>query len=448
MRTFTRSRRSVTGLVALATLLTLVAGAGFFNTSALAASPDFTAHRITVQPQFHKLTSAQSVGKNASVTDFCLTNFGVPCYSPQQIRKAYDIQNLLNFGNDGRGRSIVIVDAYQSPTIKADLKYFDSYFGLPDPAFQIVAPDGMTPWDGNDLNQAGWSLEITLDVEWAHAVAPGAKIVLVLAKSNEDADILSATEYAIDHNLGDVISQSFGEAESCVDPDLMNEQHRAFQAAVNKGITLFASAGDNGAAQPSCDGTGLLLSASSPASDPLVTGVGGTTLAADSTTGAYQSETAWNGSGGGFSTVYGRPSFQLGVPGIGRHRGVPDVAYDADPNSGVVIFQTLPQAYGGDGSSIYFLAIGGTSAGSPQWAGLGAIADQIAHRRLGNINPALYDLGEGPFTNRLSFHDITSGNNIQSGIGGYSTAKGWDAVTGWGSPKAQTLIPALIAASH
>ena len=148
----------------------------------------------------------------------------------------------------------------------------------------------------------GWSSEISLDVEWAHAVAPGAAITLVLAKSNEDADILSATKYAVDHNLGEVISQSFGEGETCMDPNLLKQQHAVFQAANAKGITLIASSGDQGSAQPTCDGSSFFLSASSPASDPLVLGVGGTQLAATPVVisggtitdpgGVYQGETS------------------------------------------------------------------------------------------------------------------------------------------------------------
>jgi hypothetical protein len=205
---------------------------------------------------------------------------------------------------------------------------------------QIVAPDGLTPFNQADPNQTGWAGEISLDVEWAHAIAPAATIKLVLAKSNNDADILSATQYAVDNNLGDVISQSFGEAEECVDPAIERAQHQMFAKATLKGITLLASSGDQGAAQPSCDGTTFIKAASSPASDPFVTGVGGTLLDADGLTGAYHGETTWNepeyeaATGGGFSRVYGTPLFQkqLGLPS----RGVPDVAYNAGIGTGVL----------------------------------------------------------------------------------------------------------------
>ena len=205
---------------------------------------------------------------------------GVICYDPAQMRHAYNIDTLLNAGYTGAGRTIVIVDSYQSPTLSDDLDAFDANYGLPDRStfFTQIAPDGLTPFDPSDNNMVGWSAEISLDVEWAHAIAPGANVVLDLAKSSDDADILSATQYAVDHNLGDVISQSFGENESCVNSGILNAEHQLFLKATLKHITLVASSGDQGAAQPTCDGSSWVKAASSPASDPLVTAVGGTEL--------------------------------------------------------------------------------------------------------------------------------------------------------------------------
>jgi subtilase family serine protease len=182
--------------------------------------------------------------------------------------------------------------------------------GPPDPSlgtFTQVAPDGLTPFVAGDPNVTGWAEEISLDVLWAHAIAPGANIELVLAKSNADADILSVTKYAVDNHLGDVISQSFGENESCMDPILLGQQHQVFADATVNHITIFASSGDDGAAQLTCDGSSLVQAVSTPASDPLVTAVGGTELHAaryclaafppcSSTPppGTYQGEIAWN----------------------------------------------------------------------------------------------------------------------------------------------------------
>lgn len=376
----------------------------------------------------------------------CQVTVPAQCYGPAQIRAAYGIDKLAA---DGTGRNIVIIDAFQAPQIQHDLDLFDAVFELPDTTVNIVAPDGLTPFDQNDANQVGWSAEISLDVEWAHAVAPKAGITLVLSKTNDDADILSATKYAVDHNLGDVISQSFGEDERCVTPAIATAQHKVFQTATLKGITLLASSGDQGAAQPTCDGSTFSKAVSSPATDPLVTAVGGTLLDADGVTGAYHSETTWNepefeaGSGGGFSTLTPTPIFQkqLHLPS----RGVPDVAYNAGINTGVLVVWSTS----GQGADLLFI-FGGTSAGSPQWAGLTALAAQTRHARIGCLNPQLYALSLiKPVYNAL-FHDITTGDNTFHGeafgdptIPGFAAKKGWDAATGLGTPKANTLVPVL-----
>jgi subtilase family serine protease len=150
------------------------------------------------------------------------------CYDPYQMRHAYNIDTLINAGFDGKGKTIVIIDAFQSPNIVQQLNTYIAFYGLPsmnglgaapDPSlgtFTQIAPDGLTPFVTGDPNMTGWAEEISLDVLWAHAIAPGANITLVLAKSNNDSDILSVTKYAVDNNLGNVISQSFGENESCV----------------------------------------------------------------------------------------------------------------------------------------------------------------------------------------------------------------------------------------
>src|SRR5215467_5180053 len=439
----------------------LVAGGLIAAVPASAAGPK--AHRITVQPQIVQ------AGKPAPDATFgCQTrpmdgSQGPRCYQPAQIQNAYNITPLLNRGVNGSGRTIVIVDAFGSPTIASDLQTFDAVMGLPNPSFTQITPAGSPPpFDINDPNQFGWSVETTLDVEWAHVTAPGANIVLAVAPSNNDSDILNTTTYVVNHNVGDVISQSFGEAEACMDPTLLNEQHALFAKAVRKGITLFASSGDSGASQPSCDpnSTAALFAASTPASDPNVTGVGGTTLTADTTTGAYQSETAWtepfgcnppavapsdvNCSGGGFSSVYARPDYQSAMQ-KNRARGVPDVAYNAGVSGGVLIFSaTINAAFGLPPNSLTFFIIGGTSAGTPQWSGLAAIGDQIAGHRMGNINPSLYSLAQAKKFYGSAFHDITVGNNDVAEVGGgYDAAKGWDPVTGLGSPNAASLVPLL-----
>jgi subtilase family serine protease len=176
-----------------------------------------------------------------------------------------------------------------------------------------------------------------------------------------------------------------------------------------------------------------MLSASTPASDPDVTAVGGTALTTAGTNGRYQSESAWSASGGGFSTVYRRPGYQAPFQDNNKQRGVPDVAFNGDAlNSGVIV------VWGGKA-----IRVGGTSAGSPQWAGIVALADQKGGHRLGEINKSLYHIGKSDAYGS-AFHDVTTGNNSIAGITGFAAAPGWDATTGLGTPDVANLIPLLI----
>jgi subtilase family serine protease len=385
------------------------------------------------------------------------------CYDPYQMRTAYHLNSLIQAGYTGAGHTIVIVDAFQSPSLSADLDTFDGFYGLPPRSafFTQVAPDGLTPFDPTDGNMVGWAAEIALDVEWAHAIAPGANIVLDLAKSNDDSDLLSALKYAVDHNLGDIISQSFGENEQCVDPNVVAAQHQVYAAATMKNITIFASSGDQGAAQPSCDGTSWTRAVSFPADDPLVTAVGGTDLHAAGycltalgctpsskpPAGTYQGEIAWNefhsiATGGGFSTVYDAPSYQHGAIHGGNQKGLPDVAYNAAVAHGVLV------RFAAD-----WYLLGGTSSGSPQWAAIAAIADQVAGHNLGFINTALYRIGHAMRHHAADLNEVTSGTNsvVETDVDGnpvavqgYTAEAGWNPATGLGSPVGDNLVNDLV----
>jgi subtilase family serine protease len=415
----------------------------------------------TASPQYGLFT-CQVVGLSPSRT----------CYDPYQMRHAYMTDLEISAGYDGKGHTIVIVDAYQSPNIVQQLNFYDTFYGLPslnglggspDPnlgTFTQVAPDGLTSFVPGDANMTGWAEEISLDVLWAHAIAPGANITLVLAATNNDPDILSALKYAVDNNLGDVVSMSFGENESCVDPGILSGYHDVFAAATQKGITLFASAGDDGAGQPTCDGSALVQAASSPASDPLVTGVGGTELhaarycltvlgcdpSANPAPGTWQSEIVWNepnlgiaATGGGFSVLFDEPPYQQGTLHGGKQRAVPDVAYNAAVLHGVLTYLNIP----GIPAGMYLF--GGTSAGSPQWAAITAIANQKAGHSLGFLNSAIYQIGKVNKADSISFHDITVGNNAVTGVSGFAAGPGWDATTGIGTPMDMGLVNYLIA---
>jgi hypothetical protein len=342
-------------------------------------------------------------------------------YQPTQVRHAYGFDGLSCAGSTstpdtcGSGQTIAIVDAYDDPNIASDLAAFDTQFGLPAASLTKATPQGLPQVNGN------WSLEISLDVEWAHAIAPGAQILLVEAASNSFTNLLGAVDYAVGQGAH-VVSMSWGGGE--FSGETAYDGH--FQAA---GVTFTASSGDNG--------TGVLY----PASSPWVTSVGGTTLPLDASGNLTGSETAWSGTGGGVSTVEREPGYQSGYPipsAAGGHRGVPDVAYDADPNTGFAVYDTV--SYFGQRG---WWVIGGTSAGAPQWAALTAIAD--AQRSAGLAT----SLTSSPFYQAATgaayaadYRDITIGSN--GSCGAVCTAgPGYDFVTGLGSPLSGALVAAL-----
>ena len=324
--------------------------------------------------------------------------------TPAQVRRAYGFDRL---SNDGSGQTIAIVVAYDHPTIGQDLTVFNRAFGLPDPPSfnKAVAPG--TPVD------PGWAGETALDVEWAHAMAPKANLLLVCARSDSIADMMEAVDYARRQPGVTVVSMSWGARES----SYLASLDRYFTTpAGHAPITFVAAAGDSGAA------------AEWPASSPNVLAVGGTRIRTG-TDGSYLGETAWSYSGGGFSRSYATPAYQRGV--VTGARGIPDVAYNADPASGVMVYNSVPDENGRTGWSV----VGGTSAGSPQWAALVAMANQQRAAQgkasLGRAQDSIYTLPAS------AFRDITAGGN------GYAARVGYDLVTGRGTPIANLLVAGL-----
>lgn len=422
------------------------------------------------------------------------------CYSPNFIRAAYNVPSNL----DGTGQTILIVDAFGSPTIQHDLEVFDNTFGIPaPPSFTILCPvDGCPTFAPNNAfhDEVGWTFETTLDVDYAHAIAPGANIVLVVAATSSGNAINDAEARAISLYPGSIMSQSFGEPEWLVHANSAQfmQGDLNYQAAQAAKITVFASAGDWGATN--CFSASIqcvsFANAAFPASDPLVTAVAGTeglpynvsgtlsscgmgqtctsglvTYTGPCQVGArpgfptgctpvgYGGEQVWNEqqpfptfgigtcTGGAPSLFFTAPSYQKGLTitdttgatSTVTMRVNADVAYNAAGDGGVLSFYSALQAFGVPPRWVVF---GGTSAGSPQWAGIAALANQAAGHPLGFLNTAIYKLaGNG-------FHDITVGNDqeITTPIG-FKATTGWDAASGWGTPDVAKLIPLLIAAS-
>ncbi len=322
-------------------------------------------------------------------------------YKPAQVRHAYGFDKIT--GN-GAGQTIAIIDAYGSPSLVNDLNTFCTAFGLPPATVGIYYPQG------KPVANSGWALETSLDVQWAHAIAPGARIVVVVAKSASLTNLLGAVDYAVKYLGAKQVSMSWGSAEFSTEAKYDTYFNKA-------GVTFFASSGDNGAG------------VSWPAVSPYVVGVGGTTLQLDSS-GTAISETGWSGSGGGVSAYYTKPAFQNGF-GTAVSRTVPDVSYDADPNTGFPVYITN---YNG---STGWITVGGTSAGAPQWAAQQALVNAVRSTSLSSTNTALYSTATTAYTD---FFDIISGSN-----GGFFCNTGYDLVTGLGSPNAPALVPALSA---
>ncbi len=371
-------------------------------------------------------------------------------------------------GRDGAGQTIVIVDSYGSPTISRDLAKFDSAtagFDLPPPpSFKIITPAGaIPPYDPSDRDMVNWATETSLDVEWSHAMAPDANILLVETPTDETIgtagfpEIVKAENYVINHGLGNVISQSFGAAEPTF-PSASSIRHlrSAYVAASHVGVTVLASTGDQGAsAAENAAGTEYFTTpvVQWPASDPLVTAVGGTQLHLNASGDRTAPDNVWNDTslfgepaagGGGVSSVFSRPAYQSGVAAqVGTQRGIPDVSMSAAVNGAVLIYTSFA------GQATGWEPIGGTSAATPMLAGIVAIADQVVGHGLGEINPTLYKVGSGS----PGLPDITKGNNTvsfaQGGttvtVHGYSAATGYDMASGLGTASGPALVTALTA---
>ncbi|MDE3077919.1 MAG: S53 family peptidase, partial [Chloroflexota bacterium] len=337
-------------------------------------------------------------------------------YSPAQTRHAYTLDQLTAGGN---GQIVAIVDAYDDPTAASDLQTFVSTFGLPTmhglpntgscsvsagphPCFQKLYAQGFRP-----RSNGGWALEASLDVQWTHAVASTADILLVESQDNTFQNLFGAVDAAVSRGAS-VVSMSWGGGEFA--------SESAFDAHFDHtGVSFTASAGDAG--------TGALY----PAASPLVISVGGTTLPLDGAGNLTGPEAAWNGSGGGISDYEPEPAYQSAfpIPNTSGRRGVPDVAYDADPSTGFSVYDSTPYA-----GQIGWFQVGGTSAGAPQWAGLIALADEVGGARLSSNNltsSPQYGAAAGSLF-AADYRDVTMGSN--GGCGAVCTAgAGYDFVT-------------------
>jgi subtilase family serine protease len=388
------------------------------------------------------------------------TSVGQPGeYGPADLQRAYHVADLIQHGDTGKGQTIIDMVCFGNPQVQSDLDGYSQEYGLPPTTVQVVAPLGPNQPPQNNADQqfqAEWAGETSLDVEMYHALAPGAGIVVLVAPVCAPEGIVGLPQsrqelqYALAHHLGDIICVSGSTSEVTLTDPAARAELRQWdpllqQATMQDGVTIFVSSGDTGATDyRDLNATQLSTTptTSFPDDSPWVTAVGGTTL--DPTANGGFSQVAWDDSGGGFSAFYSEPSYQKSLPAATQaqfqgRRGVPDVAALANPDTGVRVLL----------SGKWYDDYGGTSISAPIWAGIMAVADQMAGHPLGFIDPALYRLGTSSRA-ATDFVDITSGNNTQVVNGvtvpGYAAGPGWDAVTGLGAPVADALIPDLIAA--
>jgi subtilase family serine protease len=396
----------------------------------------------------------------------CEATFQIDCFVPDQVEAAYNLPAIYNRGITGRGRTIVVVDAFGSPTIANDLLQFDQSqgLGIGTPSLRIVKVGNVPAFDSGNADMIGWANETTLDVEYSHAGAPAAKIVLVEVAKEDLQHLALGVRYAVQHRLGDVISLSWGEPEQALGRKLVSSYSSIFSQAARSHITIVASSGDSGASGQENNGDYYRYPVASwPATSPFVTAVGGTKLNLNASGVRNGLDAAWNdtysravndfffgsdgpnplATGGGKSAYYGRPSYQNGVRGItGGQRGIPDISMSASCSVAVNVFETFTGGQGG------WTASCGTSESAPMFAAIVALADQEAGHSLGLINPALYALAA---SHAPGIVRVVSGNNTVSFSGGtvhgYSVRHGYNLVTGLGTVNGKYFVPELARAA-
>jgi subtilase family serine protease len=449
---------ALTASTLCATVITGVVSAGGVSTAAAGIPP------------LSKFVNRPFVGKPPTTVQ-CLNSTGFACYSPNQFETAYDMKSLYADNWTGAGETIALVDSFGSPTIKKDLATFDAGFGLPaPPSFKIIQPAGkVPPYNPKNSLMVSWAEETSLDVEYAHAMAPGANLLLVETPVAETIgvhgfpQIVAAENYVIQHKMADVISQSLAAAEaSFPSARSIRKLRSAYIAAAKAHVTVLGAAGDWGETSPSDASESTyytFATANWPASDPLVTSVGGLQLHLNAKGDQVQPPNVWNensllggpvAGGGGLSSVFGRPHYQNGVQSVvGNWRGVPDLSMSASVNGGALVYMSFK---GLPGPAYYI--IGGTSEATPLLAGVIAVADQYAGHPLGLINPALYKIAATK--GETGIVDVTTGVNtvtwVQNGqtytVPGAVAGPGYDLSSGLGTIDGANFVPELAKADQ
>jgi subtilase family serine protease len=437
---------------------------------AAAAAPEVA--RVAIAPM---ITSRFASAGQPLTTAQCEAQYGLACYQGPELQTAYNLAPLFRHGITGAGHTIVIVDSFGSPTITKDLATYDAQYGLPaPPSLKIIQPAGPVPPYKDNSTREGWAGETTLDVEMAHTIAPGANILLVETPVSETEgvtgfpQIVEAENYVINHNLGDVISQSFGATEETFPSAAsISALRTAYENAYARHVSVLAATGDSGVADVKLNEVDYYTYkvVDWPPSDPLVTAVGGTELHLAANGQHVSPDTVWNdtynvaanevafgdagpnplATNGGVSSVFARPAYQNGVARVvGGARGVPDITMSGACDGAIQTYQS----FGGSPAGWYLAC--GTSEATPLFAGIVALADQVAGHRLGLLNPALYAMKA---TGAPGLVPVTSGNNTvtftQNGktytLTGYQAGPGYNLASGLGTVDAAAFVPTLAA---
>ena len=396
----------------------------FANTSAISLPGTVASQVVAVSGL------ASSVQQHPAAVARAQARQTLPGYSPSDLASIYDLAPLTSQGITGSGQTIAI--ATFGDYAASDVATYDQQYGLSGSMTRISVDGGalLGAKNGQDETEA--------DIEIAQSTAQGANILVYEAPNSNTSNQSAIDLYSriVGDDQASIVTTSWGAAEEQMSSADIAALDQAFQEGAAQGQAFFAASGDNGAYDNAGNGPGTdtELAVDFPASDPWVTGVGGTTLQANGS--QYVAESAWSnssdsrhpaGSGGGLSSVFVRPSYQTG-PGVSNQysngkRQVPDVAADGDPNTGYAIYTVNSNDNPGWG------VVGGTSPATPFWAGFAAIANQAVGGRIGFLNPTLYELGQKASSFSSSpFHDVTQGSNLY-----YPATAGWDFATGWGS---------------
>ncbi|WP_030056465.1 MULTISPECIES: S53 family peptidase [Streptomyces] len=418
------------------------------------AAPSHNLAGVHVRPASFGHHNAQARVAPLSTTQ-CVSQIGIHCYSPLQYRTAYNLNPLYKEGVTGKGRTIVIVDSFGSPTIQHDLEVFDKQWGIPDTNVEVVKWGNVPVFDPKNPDHTGWAGETTLDVEYAHAVAPDAHIILVETGVAETEgttglpEMMDAEKDLIKKGRGDVISQSFGATENTFpgydkgDFKSLTDLRYAFKAAADHNVTVLGASGDNGATDAQTNGTDLYPYKvnSWPSSDPLVTSIGGTQLTLDDNGNRTAADKVWHdksgAGGGGVSGVFERPWYQAGVANVtGNHRGTPDISMSAAVDGAAWTYESY------DPTAVGWHLTGGTSEATPIFSGVVALADQLAGYRLGQLNWRLYGLNLLP-SEWSGIVDVKEGDNGWNGVTGYNATEGYDLASGLGTIDGAKFVHAI-----